>query len=53
MDAEQELEALWGAIFGEPPFIRAEPEVLAQVMVDALPQAPPYVLNDAATVGDP
>ena len=50
MDAEQELEALWSAVFGEPPFIRAEPEMLAEVLVRALPQAPPYVLNPTAPV---
>ena len=45
MDAEQELEALWSAVFGEPPFIRAEADMLTQVMVDALPLAPPYVVG--------
>ena len=42
MDASEELQALWTAVYGEPPFIRAEPHVLAKVLVDALPPAPPY-----------
>ena len=42
MDAVEELQALWTAVYGEPPFIRAEPRVLAEVLVGALPLAPAY-----------
>ncbi|WP_174301804.1 hypothetical protein [Caulobacter sp. S45] len=42
MDASEELQALWTAVYGEPPFIRAETGVLVRVLVDALPPAPPY-----------
>ena len=42
MDASKELQALWTVVFGEPPFIRAEADVMAQVLVASLPPAPPY-----------
>ena len=45
MDAICELEPLWASVFGEPPSIRAEAPVLADVLVAALPSAPPYELE--------
>ena len=42
MDASKELQALWTVVFGEPPFIRADADVMAQVLVASLPPAPPY-----------
>ena len=42
MDAADELQALWTTLFGEPPFIRAEAQVLTRLLVSALPPAPPY-----------
>ena len=41
-DAEHELEGLWAEVFGEPPSISAPPALLVQVLVTALPPAPPY-----------
>ena len=42
MDATDELQALWIEVFGEPPFVRADVELMAKVLVAALPPAPPY-----------
>ena len=42
MEAVDELQALWITLFGEPPFIRAEAQLLTRVLVSALPRAPPY-----------
>ena len=42
MDATYELQALWNAVFGEPPFVRADAKLMAEVLVGALPPAPPY-----------
>ena len=41
-DAELELEGLWAEVFGEPPSISAPRSLLARVLVEALPPAPPY-----------
>ncbi len=42
MDVEDEWQSLWTAVFGEPPFIKAEAPVIARVLVGFLPAAPPY-----------
>ena len=49
MNADDELQGLWTAVFGEPPFIRAEAAVMAEVLVGALPSAPPYELETSAS----
>ncbi|HVM99429.1 MAG TPA: hypothetical protein VMT68_04360 [Caulobacteraceae bacterium] len=43
-DAKQELQALWIAVFGEPPVIDAGPELLAHLIVRC--SAPPPVYGD-------
>ena len=40
--ALEALEDLWMCLFGQPPCIKAEPAVLAHILVKALPMAPPY-----------
>ena len=52
MDANDELQALWTTLFGEPPFIRAEATVMAQVLVSAMPPAPPYRPSAATSSED-
>ena len=52
MDATRELETLWIEVFGEPPLIRAEAELLAGVLVSALPSAPPYQLTVLTRPGE-
>lgn len=47
-DAEQELEALWAHVFGEPPSVTASPTLLAEILVSALPLAPPYAVQAPA-----
>ena len=34
--------ALWRGVFGEPPPVVAEPELLLRLLVAYLPAAPPY-----------
>jgi hypothetical protein len=46
MDATREIEDLWTTLFGEPPFIRAEPSILTEVLVASLPAAPPYEIGE-------
>ncbi len=36
------VESLWTAVFGEPPSIRCDPRMLADVLIRNLPHAPPY-----------
>ena len=40
--ATYELECLWKAVFGGPPSIKSQPEVLADYLVRCLPPAPAY-----------
>jgi hypothetical protein len=42
MDAARELEGLWAELFGEPPSIKAQPDVLIEVLVAMLPPVQPY-----------
>jgi hypothetical protein len=37
-----ELEQAWSAIFGGPPAMRAEGDLLLAILVDRMPMAPPY-----------
>jgi len=39
---QHEIEALWAALFGEPPAIAADPQLLMDVLMRCLPPAPPY-----------
>ncbi|HEY2709508.1 MAG TPA: hypothetical protein VGI95_15775 [Caulobacteraceae bacterium] len=45
MDAKEELEALWTAVFGQPPVVDAEPDLLAQLIVQC--SAPPPLYGEA------
>ncbi len=36
------IEALWVEVFGEPPAVRCEPGLLADVLVRSLSPPPPY-----------
>ena len=49
MDAADELQDLWAAVFSEPPFIRAEPQMMAKILVHSLPLAPPYEVERPAS----
>jgi hypothetical protein len=46
--AKQELEALWAEVFGEPPSINADTEMLSEILVRHLPSAPPYIDGEEA-----
>jgi hypothetical protein len=46
--AKSELEALWAAVFHEPPVIDAEPELLAELILKCSPPPPIY---GAAEIG--
>ncbi|HEY1752110.1 MAG TPA: hypothetical protein VGG29_12680 [Caulobacteraceae bacterium] len=41
-NAKLELEALWAAVFHEPPAIDADADLLARMIVRCLPPSPPY-----------
>ncbi len=41
-EAEEELAALWRQVFGQPPPVIGAPSLLTKVLVQSLPQAPPY-----------
>ena len=40
--AKQELEALWTAMFHEPPAVDAEPRLLAELILRCSPPPPIY-----------
>jgi hypothetical protein len=40
--AKRELEALWQAVFHEPPVIDADPHLLAELIVRCSQPPPPY-----------
>jgi hypothetical protein len=44
----EEVAALWQAMFGEPPAIAADLDLLARVLVKHLDAAPPYRPTPAA-----
>lgn len=44
-DELQAWSVLWEAVFGEPPPIRAEAEMISQVLVEHLPPATPYAIT--------
>lgn len=37
-----QVDVLWAEVFGEPPAINASPEMLIEILVQCLAQAPPY-----------
>ena len=41
-EADQALQSLWVTLFGEPPSIAADADLLIRVLGAALPAAPPY-----------
>ncbi len=44
-DERQAWIALWEAVFGEPPPIQAEADVMAKILIEHLPLAPPYEIT--------
>jgi hypothetical protein len=36
------LTRLWREVFGEPPPLADDPQLLGQILVESLPLAPPY-----------
>lgn len=42
MDASDEWSCLWRELFGEPPPIRSDVGLLAEILIAVLPPAPPY-----------
>jgi hypothetical protein len=40
-DAKEELQALWAAVFGQPPAVDADPDLLAYLIVRCSPPPPP------------
>lgn len=44
-DERQAWSVLWEAVFGEPPPIQAEANVMARVLVEHLSPAPPYEIT--------
>jgi hypothetical protein len=40
--AKQEMEALWTAVFQEPPAVDAEPDLLAELILRCSPPPPIY-----------
>src|SRR5215469_7554648 len=41
-EAEEELASLWREVFGQPPPVIGAPRLLARVLIQNLPPAPPY-----------
>jgi hypothetical protein len=39
-DVAAEIDALWFAVFGEPPCIRASPDMVLNVLMRCMPVAP-------------
>ena len=40
--ADQEVEALWVSVFGEPPAVAGDAPLILSILVRCLPLAPPY-----------
>ncbi|MDB5455309.1 MAG: hypothetical protein JWP92_894 [Caulobacter sp.] len=51
--ASENLTALWIEVFGEAPSIRAEPRLMAQILVAHLASPGPYRLDRMAGADDP
>jgi hypothetical protein len=51
LDAKSEMEALWAAVFGQPPAIDADPGLLAELILRC--SGPPPVYEAFAPVGLP
>lgn len=41
----QALAHLWRRLFGEPPPLASDPELMIRILVESLPPAPPYELG--------
>ncbi len=44
---QEEVEALWRAVFGQPPSIAAPAEMLLQILIECLPPTPPFAIIEA------
>ena len=42
LDAKSEMEALWAAVFGQPPAIDADPALLAELILRCSGPPPAY-----------
>jgi hypothetical protein len=51
LDAKSEMEALWAAVFGQPPAIDADPSLLAQLILRC--SGPPPVYDTFASLRPP
>jgi hypothetical protein len=47
LDAKSEMEALWAAVFGQPPAIDADPGLLAQLILKCSGPPPVYEIVTA------
>ena len=47
LDAKAEMEALWAAVFGQPPAIDADPSLLAQLILKCSGPPPVYEIVTA------
>ncbi|HWF75855.1 MAG TPA: hypothetical protein VN694_01640 [Caulobacteraceae bacterium] len=45
LDAKSEMEALWAAVFSQPPAIDADPSLLARLILHCSPPPPVYDLG--------
>ena len=41
-EIREEIEALWAAVFGQPPSVRCDPSLLTEALVRGLSSPPPY-----------
>ncbi len=46
------LTRLWCEVFGEPPPLADDRQLLGQILVESLPKAPPYELGMAPQVDE-
>jgi len=46
LDAKSEMEGLWTAIFGEPPAVDAEPQLLAELIIRCSGPPPVYGMEE-------
>jgi hypothetical protein len=48
-DAKSLWTRLWREIYGEPPPLADDPQLLSRILVESLPQLPPYELGKTPT----
>ncbi len=46
------LTRLWRQVYGEPPPLADDRQLLGQILVESLPKAPPYELGAPAEIGE-